>query len=113
MSGGQGRGRAQLSLLKVYAVSSEHFFCPPILSIHFGCEMFWNDLLTRGLAQHIVCLVFGHMAQENISAYFRCIPSLQSLGCGFPVSFEFPPLPGKPSSVCRATEFALTKPKIS
>ena len=27
------------------------------------------------------------------------------LGCGFPVSFEFPPLPGKPSSVCLATEF--------
>ena len=26
------------------------------------------------------------------------------LGCGFPVSFEFPPLPGKPSSVCLATE---------
>ena len=28
------------------------------------------------------------------------------LGCGFPVSFELPPLPGKPSSVCLATEFA-------
>ena len=30
----------------------------------------------------------------------------RKLGCGFPVSFEFPPLPGKPSSVCLATEFA-------
>ena len=29
-----------------------------------------------------------------------------NLGCGFPVSFEFPTLPGKPSSVCLATEFA-------
>ena len=28
------------------------------------------------------------------------------LGCGFPMRFEFPPLPGKPSSVCLATEFA-------
>ena len=28
------------------------------------------------------------------------------LGCGFPVKFEFPPLPSKPSSVCLATEFA-------
>ena len=28
------------------------------------------------------------------------------LGCGFSVSFEFPPLPGKPSSVCLTTEFA-------
>ena len=28
------------------------------------------------------------------------------LGCGFPVSFEFPPMPSKPSSVCLATEFA-------
>ena len=27
------------------------------------------------------------------------------LGCGFPVKFKFPPLPGKPSSVCLATEF--------
>ena len=31
---------------------------------------------------------------------------LYDLGCGFPVSFEFPPLPRKPSSVCLATEFA-------
>ena len=31
---------------------------------------------------------------------------VHKLGCGFPVSFEFPPLPGKPSSVCLATEFA-------
>ena len=38
---------------------------------------------------------------------------LYILGCGFPVSFEFPPLPSKPSSVCLATEFALTKQKIS
>ena len=30
----------------------------------------------------------------------------EQLGCGFPVKFEFPPLPGKPSSVCLATEFA-------
>ena len=28
------------------------------------------------------------------------------LGCRFPVSFEFPPLPRKPSSVCLTTEFA-------
>ena len=31
---------------------------------------------------------------------------LRVLGCGFPVNFEFPPLPGKPYSVCLATEFA-------
>ena len=31
---------------------------------------------------------------------------LDDLGCGFPVKFEFPQLPGKPSSVCLTTEFA-------
>ena len=34
------------------------------------------------------------------------------MGCGFPVKFEFPPLPGKPSSVCLATESAYTEPKL-
>ena len=44
--------------------------------------------LTELSQQEVVTILTGH------------------LGCGFPVNFEFPPLPGKPSSVCLATEFA-------
>ena len=49
-------------------------------------------------------------AMMPISVFWTlvCCSALQrpKLGCGFPVNFEFPPLPGKPSSVCLATEFA-------
>ena len=44
---------------------------------------------------------------DEYAACGVAMPTIRSfLGCGFPLSFEFPLLPGKPSSVCLATEFA-------
>ena len=42
----------------------------------------------------------GELPSEGIFLIHHC------LGYGFPVNFEFPPLPGKPPSVCLATKFA-------
>jgi len=42
-------------------------------------------------------VIFHGKKRKEIDSYL--------LGCGFPVSFEVPPLAGKPSSVCLATEF--------
>ena len=44
--------------------------------------------------------------QSQTSFLFVACKGCCWLGCGFPVSFEFPPLPSKHSSVCLAKEFA-------
>ena len=51
----------------------------------------------RAAVLHLIALVATQCWRDGLTYV---------LGCGFLVSFEFLPLPGKPSSVCLVTEFA-------
>ena len=68
-----------------------------------GREIGWNEHFLRqiGLEDLASELSSASRLGKVAKRYIN-----ENLGCGFPVSFEFPPLPGKPSSVCLATEFA-------
>ena len=59
-------------------------------------------MLAQPLPQHV------HLGRKKETGWGRGTRSnkvYDRLGCGFPVSLEFPPLPGKPSSVFLVTEF--------
>ena len=59
---------------------------------------------TEGSAEGSNRASVGMLGISLPSVYAVSVCSL--LGCRFPVKFEFPALPGKPSPVCLATEFA-------
>ena len=73
-----------------------------------------NDFL-EGLPEHfggaaaapVGALQLRDAAEGDVQAALeRAHLRMDELGCRYPVNFEFPPLPGKPSSVCLATKFA-------
>ena len=70
--------------------------------------------LTRLLASLIVIPLALHPPSCQYQIHPTSLPLVREitlpcqrhvLGCRFPVNFEFPPLPRKPSSVCLARDF--------